>query len=413
MNTTPRSMELRRKRAAAINEARSILDAAEAAGRGLDGQEEERYQRFETEINDLATRIEREERTSALADELNNPLTTPVDAPGTATDQRGDASAERRALRSLFSPDRRGDVTVRLTGMEQRALAADEDIAGGYTVNPESFMAQLIKFVDNSVAVRQLATVMPVTNADSLGAPTLDADISDPTWTVELDTGSDDTSMAFGKRELHPHPLAQGIKVSRKLLRSSALPVETIVRERLGYKIGIVAENAYLNGSGANQPLGMFTASANGISTGRDVSTGNAATAFTAEGLIAAFYSCKQQYRRSGTWMMHRDGVAMSRKLKTGDGQYILVPGLTGGAVDQILGRPLVESEYVPNTFTSGLYVGIFGDMRQYWIADAMNMEIQRLDELYARTNQVGFVSRMESDGMPVLEEAFARVKLG
>jgi hypothetical protein len=40
-------------------------------------------------------------------------------------------------------------------------------------------------------------------------------------------------------------------------------------------------------------------------------------------------------------------------------------------------------------------------------------MQIQRLDELYATTNQVGFISRLESDAMPVLEEAFVRVKLG
>ena len=39
-------------------------------------------------------------------------------------------------------------------------------------------------------------------------------------------------------------------------------------------------------------------------------------------------------------------------------------------------------------------------------------MQIQRLVELYAATNQVGFIGRMELDGMPVLEEAFVRVKL-
>jgi hypothetical protein len=39
-------------------------------------------------------------------------------------------------------------------------------------------------------------------------------------------------------------------------------------------------------------------------------------------------------------------------------------------------------------------------------------MEVQRLEELYAATSQVGFIGRLESDGMPVLEEAFSRVKL-
>jgi hypothetical protein len=40
-------------------------------------------------------------------------------------------------------------------------------------------------------------------------------------------------------------------------------------------------------------------------------------------------------------------------------------------------------------------------------------LEIQRLDELYAATNEVGFIGRKYTDGAPVLETAFARVKLG
>ena len=39
-------------------------------------------------------------------------------------------------------------------------------------------------------------------------------------------------------------------------------------------------------------------------------------------------------------------------------------------------------------------------------------MQVQRLVELYAATNQVGFIGRLETDGMPVLEEAFSRVTL-
>ena len=69
-------------------------------------------------------------------------------------------------------------------------------------------------------------------------------------------------------------------------------------------------------------------------------------------------------------------------------------------------------SEYAPNTFTTGLYVGLLGDFSHYWIADALEMTVQRLVELYAGTNQTGFIGRLETDGAPVLEEAFARVKL-
>jgi HK97 family phage major capsid protein len=69
-------------------------------------------------------------------------------------------------------------------------------------------------------------------------------------------------------------------------------------------------------------------------------------------------------------------------------------------------------SEYAPSTFTTGLYVGILGDFSKYWIVDALDMEMQRLVELYAATNQIGFIGRKETDGMPCLEEAFVRVTL-
>ena len=54
----------------------------------------------------------------------------------------------------------------------------------------------------------------------------------------------------------------------------------------------------------------------------------------------------------------------------------------------------------------------MIGDWSFYWIADALNMAIQRLDELYAETNQTGYIARRELDAMPVLAEAFIRVKL-
>ncbi len=38
--------------------------------------------------------------------------------------------------------------------------------------------------------------------------------------------------------------------------------------------------------------------------------------------------------------------------------------------------------------------------------------DLQVLVELYAATNQNGYIARAEVDGMPVLEEAFARLKM-
>lgn len=218
--------------------------------------------------------------------------------------------------------------------------------------------------------------------------------------------------MAFGARALEPNQLTKLLKMSLKLLNVSALPIESIVRDRLGYKIAVPQENTYLNGTGAGQPLGVFTASAQGISTGRDVSTGNATTAFTFDGLKEAKYSLKAQYWPRLNWIMHRDAVKMAAKLKDGEGQYQWSASTVTGDPDRLLGFPVRMSEYSPNTFTTGLYVGILGDFSNYWIADLQTIGFQRLDELYAETGQVGFIVRAWSDGMPVLEEAFARVTL-
>lgn len=272
-------------------------------------------------------------------------------------------------------------------------------------------MNRLIQAIDDQVFIRQWATPNTVTQAQSLGVPTLAADPADADWTSELGTGNEDSSMSFGKRELKPNPLAKRIKVSNRLLRLTP-EVESLVILRLAYKFGITYEKAGMTGNGANQPLGVFTASADGISTSRDMSTDNTATAFTTDGLKNAKYALKGGYWPRARWLFHRDGVKLLAKLKDGDGRYMWQNSIQLGQPDMLDGIPLFTSEYVPNTFTTGLYVGILGDFSYYWIADALDFSIQRLNELYAATNQTGFIGRLESDGMPVLEEAFVRVKL-
>lgn len=390
--------EMMAKRATLIKEARDILDHAEGA---LNQEQENRYNAIMDEVNVLAEQIKRAQELSALEQELTR--TAGHVETGTEHREQDQARhmAEFRAFLMGSGPDK----------FEFRALQADSDAAGGYLYQPMEFVNDLIKAVDNLVFIRQWANVQQVSTAESLGRPSLENDPADPTWTSELAIGTEDSTMSFGMRELNSHPLAKYIKVSRKLLRK--VPgAEALVRDRLAYKFAVTMENAYLNGDGAGQPLGLFTASDSGVPTSRDVSTGNTTTSIKFDGLMEAKYTLKSQYWRAARWLFHRDAVKQIAKLKDGEGQYIWQSSVREGQPDMLLGFPVYVSEYVPNTFTTGLYVGILGDFSHYWIADALEMEIQRLDELFAATNQVGFVGRWESDGMPVLAEAFVRVTL-
>jgi HK97 family phage major capsid protein len=400
--------ELREDRFKLVKEARNILDEAE--GRDLTAEENNLYEAKMAEVDTLGDKIEKAEKAEAreakvngLMSEMDKPINEAIKPEADAGDIRASENYEK-AFRSYLMAN---------SDYEARALQADLDASGGYTVAPQQFVANLIKAMDNATVVRSLATRFSVPNAESLGAPSLDNDPGDPTWTAEILTGSADSTMSFGKRELNPHPLARSIRLSKKLVRASSMNIEQLVRDRLAYKAAVVEENAFLNGSGANEPLGVFTASDDGIGTGQDVSTGNASTSIGADGLIEAKYSIKSGYWGSARWIFHRDGVKQIRKLKDGDGQYIWKAGLASDRGDTILDMPVLMSEYAPNTFTAALYVGILGDFSYYWIADALDATIQVLVELYAATNQNGYILRLESDGMPVLAEAFARVKLG
>lgn len=427
--------ELRQKRAQFIADARKILDAANGENRSMIQEEENQYNTIWTQVEELATRIEREERQAEAEAQLaqvngGENRIEPTGNPASGIDyefrSRGmeglrangvnwQTDEQWRRLVPFAQENYQAAFRSWLRGNESRgetrALQVDNDEAGGYLVTPVQFVDRLIQAVDNLVYMRQWGTVFAVPSAASLGVPSLDADPADPTWTSELAIGSEDSTMDFGQRELHPHPLAKYIKVSRKLLRMVPT-VEDLVIQRLGYKFAVTAENVFLNGNGAGQPLGVFTASNNGVSTSRDVSTGNTTTSIQFDGLVEAKYTLKPQYWPRARWMFHRDGVKQIAKLQDDDGQYIWRESVRAGEPDRLLGFPIFMSEYAPNTFTTGLYVGVLGDFSFYWIADAMSVEMQRLVELYAATNQVGFIGRLETDGMPVLAEAFVRVKL-
>jgi HK97 family phage major capsid protein len=440
--------ELRQKRGTIVEELRGLTDKAEKEKRNLDAEEEKRYDALFADADSLGKAIAREERLADLERETaetrsrENPEPKPGDEdrdggamkiaelrkilPGYNLGEGDDADLEerfgellversapaaRRQLRSFLattfgvrSKPRRG---------EKRALQADIDTSGGYTVAPLQFVAQLLKNIDDLVFIRARATKFLVPTASGMGVPTLENDPADADWTSELATGGEDSTMSFGTRELRPHPLAKRIKISNKLLRSSLLDMEGLVRQRLGYKFAITEEKGFLTGTGVQQPLGLFTASADGIPTTRDVSTGNTTTSMTFDGLTEAKYSLKAPYWKSAAWMFHRDGVKQIAKLKDGNGQYIWQPSKVVGEPDTLLSFPVQADEYIPNTFTTGQYVGILGDYSYYWIVDALDFVLQRLSELYAETNQTGLIGRAELDGQPVLAEAFARVKLG
>jgi HK97 family phage major capsid protein len=220
--------------------------------------------------------------------------------------------------------------------------------------------------------------------------------------------------MRFDRRQFAPNKYTKLIKISNDLLALAEMDMAGFVQSRLLFQFAEEREELFISllGTGAGAPLSVFVASNAGISTSRDMKTGNTITAVTADGLINCLYSVKTQYRRNARWLFHRDVLKMIRKLKDGEGNYLWQSGLADNRPETILSKPYDESEYAPSTLTTGLYVGILADWKQYYIVDARDVAVQVVDQLYAATDETGYFMRMAFDAGPMDQNAFARVTL-
>lgn len=415
---------------------KSITDAAGGADK-LSGEATAEWEKLDADIEKLNGLIDahrsvdaKKQRLSALDEKLKeNPgrQTEPTNPGSTGAEpssfqlrgQKLNLDADPR-LKALATPEYEAKFENFLMNRgkpEQLGMQVGSDPKGGYLA-PIGFVRDLLKFVDDMVWMRQMGTIYPTNGAVSLGVVSWDTDPGDADWTPEVPASdiSEDDAARVGRRELTPHGLSKLVKLSQKLQRSSILPIAQLLISRMGYKFAITCEKAYLTGDGVQKPLGVFTASADGVSTARDVETGTSVD-FTFDDAINMFYSLKAPYASRATWLASREWFKRARKLKSSaTGDYLWQPAPALGAPDTILTRPYKVSEFCPGqtsaAWTAGVYTAILGDFSYYWIADSLQLEIQVLNELFTLKNQVGFKGWLETDGQPVMAEAFSRMKL-
>jgi HK97 family phage major capsid protein len=415
------SVEMRDKRAGLIKQARELWSKANEQPEGPTAEQRQEFDRMIGAAQTFKDEYERLERLEAAESDIATPsqrLSTPFDARpsregtlATLTDYRA-SPAYRKIYTDWLINGQMWDFRNRIPA-EFRDTILGTDTKGGYLTTPTQLATDIVKLCNDLVFIRQLATVITMGEAKAFGIPQLSARMADANWTTEVQAVTEDTTMAFTRRDLTPWPLTKLSKVSIRMLYADT-QIDQFLTTELGYKFALTEEKAYISGSGTNQPLGIFTASANGIPAARDVNIGNTTTAIVAQNIFELKYSLKAPYRNDPTcrWLWSRAAVNQIMQLKDTQSRYLWEPSLQAGQPDRLLNIPVLESEWVPNTFTTGLYVGAIGAFRYYWIAQVDELQIQRLVELYAGTNEVGFIGRRFLDASPALGEAFSRSKL-
>ena len=383
-------LELREKRNTAWNAAKAFLDSHRTEKGTLTAEDDATYSRMEQEIADLGKEIARLERQEALEAELNKPVNKPLTSkPVTAAEKpakTGCASDEYKtgmlqALRTNFR---------QVSNILQEGVDAD----GGYLV-PEEYDHRLIDVLNEENIMRKLGHKITTSGEHKINiAATKPA----AAW-IEEGGALQFTDATFSQILLDAHKLHVAIKVTEELLYDNAFGLENYIIDQFGKALANAEEDAFLNGTGNGQPLGLF-AETGGGTLAKTVTTPKP------EDVIELIYALKRPYRKNASFIMNDAAIAAIRTFKDNNGAFMWQPSLIAGEPDKLMGYNVYTSPFCPANMMA------FGDYSYYNIGDRGTRSFKQLTELFAGNGMIGFVAKERVDGKLILPEAVQILKI-
>ena len=383
--------ELREKRNTAWNAAKAFLESHRTEKGTLTAEDDATYTRMEQDIADLGKEIARLERQEALDAELSKPVGTPLTSkPATGKQPEGKTGRASDEYR-------KGMLTALRTNFRQVSNVLQEgvDADGGYLV-PEEYDRRLIQTLSEENIMRRLGHVITTSGEHKINiAATKPA----AAW-IEEGGALQFSDATFAQILLDAHKLHVAIKVTEELLYDSAFNLESYIIEQFGKALANAEEDAFLNGTGVGQPLGLFA------EVGGGHVAGTLSAALKADDVLGLIYELKRPYRKNASFIMNDKTVAQVRKFKDNNGAYLWQPSYQAGEPDRILGYSVHTSEYVPENAIA------FGDYSYYNIGDRGTRSFKQLTELFAGNGMIGYVAKERVDGKLILPEAVQILKL-
>ena len=290
-----------------------------------------------------------------------------------ATDTYTSAFAKAISGREMF-----------LTAEERAALAIGTNTHGGLLVPTHLDPTMILTNAGSSNAIRAISRVVTLTQGSSWnGITTAGSTFS---WDGELAEVSDDSPNDFARPNIPVYKAGGFIQASVEALENiDGLAADVLMlfadgKDRL-------EGAAHATGSGS-APTGIFTAL--DANAAREVVSTTAATIGLVD-LQAVKRSVGIRFRNSGTWVGNPLWLDLARSAATAvAGNY--GTDLRGANVENILGRPVVETDDAPSTTTTTVRDNalVFGDFSNYVIVDKPGgTSIQYIPTLFNTANNL------------------------
>ena len=387
-------IDLRNKRNTLWEQTKAFLEEHRDENGLVESSAVEQYNKMASDVKALGDEIERLENQAEIDAKLAAPTSMPVHADvKTGSKKTTSPTATAEYSEAFWNMLRnRGNYAEVMD-----ALSVGEDPKGGYTV-PDEFEKQLVESLEENDIFRSLATVIK-TSSGTRKIPIAE-DSGEASW---IDEGQEipEADTTFGQTTLGAYKMGTMIKISNELLNDSAFDLASYIARRFGVRMGNAEEKAFFTGDGQNKPLGLL-ADTGGAPVGVTAST---QTSVKFDEVFQLYYALKAPYRKNAQFLCNEALLLQLMTLKDKNDNYIWKPSLEVGKPNTLLGRPLVTSSYMPAIAASAKAL-VFGDYSYYWVADRQSRTFKRLNELYARTDQVGFISTQRVDGKLILPEA-------
>ena len=373
-----KNIELRGQRAELIKNATALVDNAQAEGRSLNAEEQQKFDRMEADARSIMGQIETLERSAEMKKEL------------AAKTEARQAAKKETAAESFSKYLRDGLNTL---SVEQRSNLTSSDASGGFIV-PQGFSGELDIATEFTGEVERLAKKLNTGDGGPLDYPTINDTSNDAAKTTEGAAVST-TDLVFANASLSSYAYTSNVRVSMQLLQDSAFDLDGFLVEALGERIARKTNADFTNGDGSGDPQGILYGSGAGA-------TAAAAAAIAAGDVLNLIHSIDPSYRNKPTFglMAHNNVISAIRKLGIGSSNDfpIFTPSMVAGQPDLLFGHPIYYNNDMESSIATGNKVLLAADFSKFVVRSAGGIQMIRLNERYMDELEVGFTAVARKD---------------
>lgn len=255
------------------------------------------------------------------------------------------------------------------------------DASGGYSV-PLEFDQMIFDRLLAANPVRQVARIVRTSSPNFRSLVGIRGTGSG--WVGETDARNETDSPQMDKVEPTTGTLYAYPKATEEILNDSQFDIAAWLLQNIVDEMALQENTAFTSGNGTKKPTGFL----NGTPVATADSTrafgvlqyvpSGSASAITADSLISLVYAVSSPYRTGGAWQMNSATMAVIRKMKDGQGNYLWQPATIAGQPDVLLGYPVFANEQMPDIAANAFPVGFGNWQRGYLITDLADTRITR-----------------------------------